>query len=383
MKKRYDAVIIGGGLAGYALAALASRQGHVLMFESDGPPVEPPWHRPLMAMGDDLVWARFVRELGASFPEPTRFRLQHLAGRERPTGLDALQPEAFDAVAWLDEQLTWHPWYQRLWQSLRSAPERPGAPERPWLTHPVGYPSSQPAVLRYLASVTESLATPGGDLVALLRTLRSEALREGTEFLPLTRLDSVERGQGVRVEGLGATLLAPRISICLDLGEWTQTPGLGPIPRSIFRRVHQDGVRVRVRWYGQDTALPVGLAARGWWDDAPPAFFEVFDEGEQTVFSTWTICQGGADVDASAEAERLLGVVKHYSPFFAGDLGTAQIDAQPIWRSRSRSGRGVAGELGKGLVYAGPQSYPGWGAEGELMAALRTFLSWFPPAPKT
>ena len=383
MKKRYDAVIIGGGLAGYALAALTARHGHVLLFESDEPPVEPPWHRPLLGMGENSVWARFEQELKLSLPAASRFRLQHLAGRERSEGYDHPAPEPFDSTPWIDEQLTWRPWYQRMWQSLRTAPQPPRGEAWPWLSHPVGYAATDPAVLRYLASVTDSLATPGEDFVQLLRTLRAEALREGTEFLPLNRLDAVVRGQGVRVEGVGATLLSPRIAVCLDLGEWTQTPGLGPIPRVVFRRVRQQGVRVRVRWYGEDMELPVGLAARGWWDDAPPAFYEVFEEGEQTVLSVWTICDGGAEVDSSAEAERLLAVVKRYCPFFKGSPDSARVDAQPVWVSRARSGQGVRQSLAKGLVYAGPQSFPGWGAEGELVAALRTCMAWFPPEGET
>ncbi len=382
MKKRYDAVVIGGGVAGYALAAIAARQGHVLVFENEEPPVDIPWHRPLVATGPDTVWARFVEALPMPPEAPSPFRFQVLAGRERPDGYEPPPAEPWDGQGeWLDRRLTWQPFLKRLFSGGRKVAP-PALQPAPWLSLPTGVAPDESAVSRYLAAGTATWETPGGDLVALLRRLRASAARDGAEFLPLSRLDAVEPGRGFRVEGAAALLESPAIAVALSVGEWMRTAGLGPLPRKVFRHVRQNGLRVRARWNCDESELSVGLAARGWFSDGAGAFFEVTGDGSDTVLTVWTVEQGGAEVDQQAVAAGLRETVLRYCPFFKGTIDSASVDAHPVWRSQTAAGTGIPAFLGK-LAYAGPQSYPGWGVEGELAAALRVVKCWFPPEQKT
>jgi hypothetical protein len=387
VKKRYDAVIIGGGLAGYSLAALASREGHVLFFEHDAEPTEPPWARPMLATGEGSVWDAFSARLPLELPPPSPLRLQTLNGRHRDNGDVApggivTDAEAFDTQSWLTNQLkipTLADWFKDLFSAEVA---NPAIPADPWLSHPGGFASSDRGVLRYLEARAANQQSPGGDLVGLLRALRGFALHEGAEFLPASRLDAIVSGQGVRVSGLGATLQAPRLAICIDVGEWTRIPGIGKLPRQVFRRVRSQGVRVRATWACADEELPVGLAGRGWWADGGGAFYELTGSGSECFLHVWTLVQGGAEVDGARVAGELHAVIRQYCPFFRGKADAARVQVTPVWPSRHRKGLGVAPKLGKDLTYAGPQSFPGWGAEGELAAALRTFQAWFPPVAK-
>lgn len=382
MKKRYDAVVIGGGVAGYALAALAAQAGSVLFFENDDPPADPPWERPLVGAEPGTVWALFTGavELGAQTAAP--FRFQTLAGRDRTDGRQpfALLPPSADAVArWLAAQIEWPKWYVRMWRRLFGEPgpahaELPG----PVLAHPAGFIPRDAGVRAYLALHAGNLVTPTGTTAQLLRSLRAAAAKDGAEFLPLARFEGLGAG-GVRVEGAGRVIESDRMAVCLDLSQWTQAPGLGALPRKVFSWVRPEGVRVRVRWTCDESELPVGLAARGWWADEPQAYYEVGGEGAHTTFTLWSHQPAGVEVDGREVARRLLEVVRGYAPFFRGSLDAARIAITPVWQAANAAGRGVPPRLGP-FAFAGPQSFPGWGVEGELAAALRVQRMWFPPA---
>jgi hypothetical protein len=381
VKKRYDSVIVGGGVAGYALAALAAQAGSVLYFENDEPPAEPPWERPLVGVEPGSVWALFNAAVPLEGLTPAPFRFQSLAGRDRTDGRQAfaVAPPAADEVArWFAAQVEWPKWYLRAWRRLfgQPGPEQAELPG-PVLAHPTGVVSRDPGVRAYLALQAANLSTPSGSTPQLLRALRAAAAKDGADFLPIARFEGLGRG-GVRVEGAGRVIETPRIGVCLDLGQWTQAPGLGALPRKVFSWVRPEGVRVRARWTCDEGELPVGLAGRGWWSDAPQAFFEVTGQGAQTVLSAWALESAGAEVDGRDVARRLLDVVRRYVPFFRGSLDAARIAVTPVWRSAARGGRGAPPRLGP-FAYAGPQSFPGWGLEGELAAALRVHRMWFPP----
>jgi hypothetical protein len=233
--------------------------------------------------------------------------------------------------------------------------------------------------LAYLAASLDTWKTPEQETGELLRKFRAAASAEGAEFLPIARFDGLEPG-GIRVQGAGRMLETPRVAACLDLGQWTQAPGLGPLPRKVFRTVKPDGVRVQLRWTCDESELPVGLAGRGWWVDEPQAYFEVTGEGSATTLSVWRVFPDATKVDPRDVAAQLLKVAQRYAPFFRGTVDSARIDTNPVWQSTARDGRGVPPMLNKQLAYAGPQSFPGWGVEGELAGVLRLHKLWYPPA---
>lgn len=378
MKKRYDLVVVGGGVAGYALAALASQSGSVLFFENEDPPLDPPWERPLLADGEGSVWNRFASSVALNLKAAAPFRLQVLDGRARGDGRAPARAGAALDPAWLERRIEWPAWYVRLWRRMA---QREGgvAPEPgPWLRYPLGVVPDDVGVRAYLAAVRERLSTPAGSAPDLLLALRSAAGKEATEFLPIGRFDGLAPG-GIKVEGAGRVIETERVAVCLDLGQWSMAPGLGPLPRSVFKQVRPSGVRVRARWACRERELPVGLAARGWWQDAPQAFFEVSGAGDKCSLSAFTTVADGTAVDAREVAGAMLAVVRRYCPFFQGQLEGAQVSATPLWRA-VREGAGVPPVLRRGLGYAGPQSFPGWGVEGELVAALRLARHWFAQA---
>lgn len=381
MKKRYDLVVIGGGVAGYALAALASQAGSVLFFENEDPPLDPPWERPLVASGEGTVWNRFTSDVALNLKASAPFRLQLLDGRNRgdgrvpPAAGGALDPE------WLARRIEWPKWYVRWWRKLTSRDgEAAAVNEGPWLRYPLGVVPDDPGVRAYLAAMRERLETPAGSAADLLLALRSSAAKESTEFLPIGRFDGLAPG-GIKVEGAGRLIETEHVAVCLDLGQWTMAPGLGPLPRNVFKQVRPAGVRVRARWACDERELPVGLAARGWWADEPHAFFEVDGAGAKCRLAVFTTLADGTNVDAREVAGAMLAVVRRYCPFFKGTLEGAQVSATPLWRAVSAGG-GVPPVLRGGLGYAGPQSFPGWGVEGELVAALRLARHWFAPSPE-
>lgn len=382
MKKRYDAVIIGGGVAGYALAALAAQAGSVLFFENDEPPADPPWERPLLGHAPGSVWAQFADLVTLEKITPAPFRFQSLSGRERTDGRQAFAiapPPADEVARWLGAQLDWPKWHVRAWRHFFGEPG-PAQAELagPVLAHPAGFVPRDPGVRAYLALHAASLQTPSGTTAELLRGLRAAAAKDGAEMLPIARFEGPGQG-GVRVGGAARVIETARTAVCLDLGQWTQAPGLGALPRKVFKQVRPEGVRVCARWTCDDSELPVGLAARGWWSDVPPAYFEVGGQGAQSTLSVWTLEPAGSEVDGREVTRRLLAVVRRYCPFFRGSLDAARISVTPVWQSAARGGRGAPPRLGP-FAFAGPQSFPGWGVEGELAAAMRVHRMWYPPA---
>lgn len=378
MKKRYDAVIIGSGLAAYALAALASRQGHVLVFETDARPVEPPWFRPLMATGPGSAWAAFASRLELKLPDPLPYRFQVLGGRDRPDGRQPPEPQPFDTAQWLASTLAWPPWYRRFWQALVLRRTELVRMADVYLAQPSGYLPSDLRVQRYLAATVPTWATPAGNFVDLLLALRTAASNEGAEFLPAWRLAQCQPGKGIKVEGAAALLRCERMAVCLDVSQWSEAPGLGPIPRHVYRYVRPVAALVRAEWPCEDAELPVGLAARGAWVDKPCAYFEVLDGAEPWRIAVWTVVGGGPELDATAMAEGMHAVLRSYCPFLRAPAVPAKLTVRPVYQSIRRSGVGVPPWLAGGLAYAGPQSFPGWGCEGELAAALRVANLWFP-----
>ncbi len=378
MKKQYDSVVIGGGVAGYLLAALASTQGHVLFFESEQEPTDPPWTSPILPDAPGSAWHRVREALSPAGLAPGRFRFQRLNGRERDDGFETPPPEPFPFAEWLTAELAVPRWFDVVRGWFASPPPGPAlAPT--WMRLTTGVEPAQSAVRRYLAATAADWSAPAGELVDLLRVLRERAAREGTEFLPAGRLDAVIPGEGVRVEGLGATLRSARMAVCVDVGEWSRIPGLGALPRKVLRRVRQNGVRVRATWTCAAEELPVGLAGRGWWADEPQAWYDVTEGGGRATLRAWTMAPSGPDVDAPAVAAAMHAVVRRYAPFFSPKAEEAQVLATPVYGSIHRKGLGVPAELAAGYGYAGPQSYPGWGAEGEMVAALRVNRRWYPP----
>lgn len=375
MKKRYDLVVVGGGVAGYALAALASQAGSVLFFENEEPPLDPPWERPLLADGEGSVWSRFTAEVSLSLKAAAPFRMQLLDGRNRGDGRTPPPAGAPLDPQWLERRLEWPAWYVRWWRRM-TVREGGISPEPgPWLSYPLGVVPDDAGVRAYLEAMRDRLHTPAGSAGDLLLALRSAAAKEATEFLPIGRFDGLAPG-GIKVEGAGRVIESERVAVCLDMGQWTMAPGLGPLPRGVFKQVRPAGVRVRARWACHERELPVGLAARGWWHDAPNAFYEIDGAGEKCRLTAFTTVADGTAVDAREVAGAMLAVIRRYCPFFQGQLEGAQVSATPLWRA-VRAGQGVAPILRRGLGYAGPQSFPGWGVEGELAAALRLAGHWF------